>query len=271
VVGGCAQWKDGTGSTSLVASHTADSVLDSPQRVVIEVDFVNTTIDSRDPEQSADLWQWVDEASVDAALRKRLIDNGLRVGFVSNQERFDSKLKEITVQQNAVEEFMSQASVASEVSHGSQRLPMRFGRRYELALRQPFEGSHVALVRDGDEVIGQTLANAQYFLAMTASPADTLQRVNLTVLPEVQYGAARQKWVSSDSAIRIDTLRETWSLEMIKLGLVAAAGDLIVIAPDTPLRGLASKMLTGNGADQNEQQLIVLIRVVQVPGPGKET
>ena len=169
-----------------------------------------------------------------------------------------------------MEEFFSEAAVASEVSHGRQRIPMRFGRRYELALRQPFEGTHTALVRSQAETLGRTLNNAQYFLALTASPADTAQKIRLRIRPEIQYGAAKQKWVSSDSAIRIDTLRENWSLEMLDINLAAAAGDTIVIAPDTPTHGLASKMLTGNGTDQHEQQLVVLIHVTQIPSPADQ-
>ncbi len=243
---------------------------DPQQRVVVEVEFVNASLDAMDADQKAGLWQWVDETSVDARLRQSLLDNGVRIGVVSNQPRFQSRLEASTIQPDAVEEFLSEAAVASEVSHGRQRIPMRFGRRYELALRQPFEGTHTALIRTEGETIGRTLSNAQYFFALTASQADVAQQIRLRIRPEIQYGAAKQKWVSSDSAIRIDTRRETWSLEMLDIDVAAVAGDTIVVAPDTPTHGLASKMLTGNGTDQHEQQLVVLIHVTQIPSPADQ-
>ncbi len=255
---------------SQLDASQVENVLEQRQRLVVEVDFVNSAIDSMDADQTAGMWQWVDETSIDAVLRQRLLDNGIRIGVVTNTERFRSRLDEFSIEQDVVEEFLNQASVASEVSHGQQRIPMRLGRRYELALRQPFEGSHVALVRDKGETIGRTLNNAQYFLAMTATESNAAQQIRLRIQPEIQYGAARQKWVSSDTAIRIDTRRETWSLDMLDIQLTAAAGDTIVIAPDTPTRGLASKMLIGNGTNQHEQQLIVLIHVAQVPTPADD-
>ena len=245
-----------------VASTTGQS-----KRVVLEVRFVNTALDALDPDQTAGLWQWVDETSIDARQRQRLLENGVRVGLVANESRFLSRLESFAVETDVVEEFLSQASVASDVSHGDQRIPIRLGRRYELALRQPFEGSHVGLVSGDGEVTGRTLNNAQYFLAFTATAADSVEQLRLRIRPEIQYGAARPKWVSSDTAIRIDTRRETWALDMLSIDVLAAQGDTIVMAPDTPTRGLASKMLIGNGTDQDPEQLLVLIRVARIPSP----
>jgi hypothetical protein len=234
---------------------------------LVEVEFINTALEMMEAEQRSGLWQWVDETSIEAGLRQNLLDNGIRIGRVTNLERFEKGLRSSVSQPDVVEEFLSQASVATEVSHGQQRIPMRLGKRCELALRQPFEGSHVALVRDGDETIGRTLLNAQYFLALTATAADTAQQIRLSIQPEIQHGTARPKWVSSETAIRIDTRRETWTLDMLNIKLDASAGDTIVIAPDAPSRGLATKMLTGQATDQAEQQLVVLIHVIQIPSP----
>lgn len=263
---GCAHWNDSP--IQRTGEATAGAPLpENPQRAVLQVDFVNASLENMDTDQLTGLWQWVEETALDTALRQKLLDNGLRVGLVSNHERFQSKLQGITIEPNAVDTFLSEASVASEVSHGKQRIPMRLGRRYELPLRQPLEGSHVALIQLGDERIGRTLDNAQYFLVLTASESTNAQQVRLRVRPEIQHGAARQKWVSSDTAIRIDTRRETWSLDSLDIQFDAPVGSTIVIAPDSPIRGLASKMLSGSGTDQHEEQLVILIHVAQVPSP----
>ena len=265
-LGGCAQWKDAKRISHAEAS-SSENPLDQGQQLLVEVDFVNCDVNSLDQDQTAAMWQWVDETSIDTKLRQRLLDNGLRIGVVTNAERFRDRLDESSIKEDVVEKFLNQASVASEISHGKQRIPMRLGRRYELALRQPFEGSHVTLIRADGDPIGRTLSNAQYFLSLTASETNAPQQIRLRIQPEIQYGAARQKWVSSDTAIRIDTRRETWSLDMLDIQLMAKAGDTIVIAPDHPLHGLANKMLMGNGTDQDSQQLVVLIHVANIPTP----
>lgn len=266
---GCARWKDFHDSSPISETQQKSAVrgLGERQRTLLEVDFVNTNMSSMDADQVAGLWQWVDETSIDAKLRQRLLDNGIRVGLLRNRERFQQRLDDVSIESSVIEEFLNEAAVASDVSHGQQRIPMRMGRRYELALRQPFEGSHVTLVRADDETIGRTLKNAQYFLTLTASQANSPQQIRLSIGPEVQYGNAKQKWVSSERAIRIDTRRETWSLEMLDIHLLAAQGDTIVIAPEMPANGLAKRMLTGTGNDQDPRQLVVLIHVLQIPSP----
>ena len=142
---------------------------------------------------------------------------------------------------------------------------MRFGKRVELPLGQPIEGSHVAMLRVDGETVGQTLPNAQYLFALTATQADSANQIRLKIRPEIQYGDTKQKWVSSDTALRIDSRRETWSLPELDLNLIASEQDLIVLAPTRPLKALAKRMWSGTGSDQEDEELYVLLRIVQIP------
>ncbi len=267
---GCATWKDTTPSEIEVDSRNT-ATLGSRKQVLLDVEFVNIATDIgdltdvEDVDQSNAYWQWVDETAVDVTARQRLIANGIRVGAVANEERFRQRLAAASTEQDVVEEFLSRASVASDVSHGEKRIPMRFGRRYELPLRQPIEGSHVALVRLEGETIGRTLNHAQYFFGITATRAAGQKQVHLKFRPEVHFGDARQKWISSESAIRIDTQRDSWSIPELDIELKASEGDLLVFAADTPVSGLAKHMLSGQGTHHDPQQVVVLVRVAQVP------
>lgn len=261
---GCASWKEPTSSEPLFEQNVQHT-FENKKRVVLEVEFVNIAVDESDRDQTASIWQWVDESAIEAAIRRRLVDNGLRAGFIANEERFRARLADATSQQDVVEAFLSKASVASDVSHGELKIPMRLGRRYELPLHQPIEGSHVALVRIDDETIGRTLNNAQYFFAITASRGNAPKQVRLRFRPEVQFGDTHQKWVSSDTAIRIDTRRDTWSISDLDLTTIASEGETLVIAPTSPLTGLAKHMLSGAGPDQSPMQVVLLVRVAQVP------
>lgn len=264
LLSGCASWKEPS-PVSDAFEQGRQQTYENKKRVMLEVEFVNVGVDEFDLDETASLWQWVDEAAIEASMRRRLIDNGIRVGFLANEERFRARLDDSKSEGDVVEEFLSKASVASEVSHGELKIPMRFGRRHELPLRQPMEGSHAALVRIEDQTIGRTLQNAQYFFAITATRGPSPQQVRLRFRPEIQFGDTRQKWVSSDTAIRIDSRRDTWSIPELDLTTTAQEGQTLVIAPTTPISGLARHMLTGAGPDHSEVQVIVLVRVAQVP------
>lgn len=233
--------------------------------MILEFEFVNIAVDDDDIDQSASLWQWIDETAVDPDLRRILLANGIRVGFVASEERFRQRLTDSTIEQDVVETFLSQASVASDVSRGKKRIPMRLGHRYELPLRQPIAGSHVALVRADGETIGRTLSNAQYFLAVTPTQASGIKQVDLRFRPEIQFGDARQKWTSSDTAVRIDTRRDVWSLPELDLTVTAKEHDTLVIAATSPAVGLAKHMLMGNDSNNDQEQVVILVRVAQVP------
>ncbi|QDT05769.1 hypothetical protein K227x_41730 [Rubripirellula lacrimiformis] len=269
-VGGCANWKENSSVDALTsASRNPPAgqrrIGESKKSIVLDVEFVNIKVDQTDPDQAASLWQWVDETPIDVHLRSRLIDNGLRVGVVSSDERFRQRLSAIASDHDALDNFLASAAVASDVSRGEKRIPMRIGKRYELNLRTPIEGQHVAMARIGDQTIGRTLNNAQYLMAVHPIQMTGQQQIMLKLRTEIQHGEMRQKWIGSDSAIRIDQRRETWSIPSLDLDIEAAQGDMIVIAPTWPLTGLAKRMLAGLNADNQEEQIVVLIRIDRVP------
>lgn len=270
---GCRTWSNA--GTEVLTNHNPQA--NDPtgprsfnrKRVILDVEFVNAVPRSSSApparESSPSLWRWVDETCIDPSVRQNMIRNGIRVGLVNNEEEFRNQLNEHEDDRDLVETFLAEASIASDLAHGSQSMPMRLGRRYELPLRQPFEGSHVAMIRDGDDLIGKTMQNAQYVLALTSNRGNTPEQIELKVHPEIQHGDTVRKWVSSDTALRIDSRRETWQLECLNLQFTAQEGDLIVIAPTQPLHGLAKHMLSGAGQDNQQEQLVLLIRVAQIP------
>ena len=259
---GCASWTD---RETDQAKSKLPTLKPNARSLVLEVEFVPIDVDTTDPDDVQSLWQWVDETAVDSGTRHVWLANGLRAGRVVRRERLRSRLETMKSQQNAVDQFLSEAEIASEVAQGGKRIPMRLGRRYELPLREPISGSHVTLVRVKGETIGQTLTDPQYLLAVTTNDGQSPKQVEVTLRPEIQHGAMKQQWVTSDSALRIDRRREAWSLEELTLRLTATEGDLFMIASTIPRMGLGKQMLSGNRADSMEQQVILLIRVEKIP------
>ncbi len=265
---GCAPWK----STPYLETNDPLGLpmRQESSRIVLEVEFINSSTAFIDDTTFESLWQHVDETVIDSDRRLTFLENGLRVGKIQNLDRFREAIEKSVTETNVVDDFLAEASVASEVSHGIQTVPLRLGKRSEFPLRQPFEGSHIALIRDNGQTIGKTLDNAQYFLGLTATEANHPKQIRLAIEPMIQHGNAKQKWVSSESAIRIDTRRETWDLSMLNLTTEMRVGDTILFAPTRPSRGIGPKMLSGKGEDQSDRQLIVLIHVTDIPLPSEK-
>jgi hypothetical protein len=238
---------------------------ESPRAVVLGVEFIPVPGERLSPDHLQSLWQWTDETVIDPPRRRRLLANGLRAGRVLRGDRVKARLDFLQGGEDVVDDFLSRAEIATDVSNGTRRIPMRVGQRYELPLRDPIPGSDVTLVRIGDEMHGRTLNEPQFLFAVTLSEIDAPRQVRLRLRPEIQHGSMRQRWVSSDSALRIDTRREAWSLETLDISLDVSEGDTVLVTGTAPAKGLGKQMLSGVGADQSPQQLIVLINVIRVP------
>lgn len=246
------------------AESPLKSLSQNARTPVIEISFIGVPLESGQTDPSDGIWQWIDETKIDALERRRLRANGIRVGVVSNEDQFRQRLESQTASPDVIDDFLSQASIKTDMSHGTERLPLRFGRRYELPLRQPVEGTEVTLLRLDGETLGQTLVRPQYLLGITAQTATNPTQIDLLIRPEIQHGDAKQKWISSDSAFRIDTRRESWKLADLDLNVTVGESDLLVITADTPSRGLGKQMLSGTGSDHAQQQVLLLIDVIQV-------
>ena len=259
---GCATWNADTETVST----TLPTAGENARSVILDIQFVPIAIDGDQRDLDASLWQWVDETIVDSGARQRFMDNGLRVGRLINRERFDLKLNDARIPRDVVDQFLTQASIASDVSHGDRRIPMRLGRRYELPVREPISGSNVTLLRLQEKTVGKTLQDPQYLFAVTPSDLGT-GRVRLRLRPEVQHGEMRPQWISSDSALLVDRRRETWSISELDIELDGAEGDTFIVAGVTPPQGLAQQMFSGRTADHTGHRVVLIIRIDQVPQP----
>tara|TARA_R110002073_G_scaffold7245_8_gene41377 strand:+ start:8102 stop:9190 length:1089 start_codon:yes stop_codon:yes gene_type:complete len=263
-VAGCATWIDRS-TADAVLNHTNSNPLaavkPSSQAMVLSVDFHPIQPEAVTADRVASMWQWVDEMIIEPAHRSELAENGIRVGKVIRPDQFRQRLAEMAGPRDVVDVFLGEADVASEVSVGSRKIPMRLAKRYELPLRQPRSGAHVTLLRTQGQTVGRTLQDPQYVLAITPTQSKTASQIHLQCRPEIQHGVMRQKWISSDSAMRIDSRRDAWSLPWLDIDLEGGKGDLFVIAASQPAFGLGKEMMSGVSADNIEEQVVVLIQI----------
>lgn len=216
-------------------------------------------------DDESDLWRWVDETVLAAPARRELRANGIRAGRLVREDRFREALARQRDQSDIIDDFLREAEVSSRLAQGSRSLPLRFGSRAEVPLHQPLAGDRVTLVKTGSQLIGKTLGNPQLNLVLTARPGDGSRELLLDVRPEIRHGEARQAFISSDSAIRIDTRREVWRLETLDFSSRMSVGDVLVLSTTATPRGVGAQMLTDAGSSGEDARLYLLLRLDSVP------
>lgn len=217
-------------------------------------------------DREASVWQWVDETVIAASTRRQLQSNGLRIGRVVQEDRFRRAIEQRHGGGgDEVDTLLREAEVLSSLAQGSRKLSMRFGRRYEIPLHQPRSGQQVLLLRENRELVGRTLSHPQLLLGLLLTQGNTPGEVVLGVRPEIQHGEAKQSFVKSDSALRIDTRREVWKLENLDFAATLTEGDAFVISTTTPPIGIGEQMLTDVTSGHGREQLVLLIRLTAVP------
>ncbi len=290
IAGGCASWSDrGTAASKsplipLTQDKTAAAVeftfvpvtlpriTESESESVTESNSANelSLRESSNGEQTLaqrlqSMWQWVDETCIDPGLRSRLAENGLRIGRVTDQQRFESRLAEMKPIQDQVGTFLAKTSVATETKQGTESIQMQLGRRYELPVRQQTKGNDVAMVRLGGEIRGETVLDPQYLMAVSLVQGRASGELRLRMRPEIQHGALKQTWVGQNTALRIDSKRSVWSLEELEVDLVGGEGDMFVISALESNAGIGSQMFMGSLYDGKNQHTVLLVKLAHVP------
>jgi hypothetical protein len=235
---------------------------------VPETDSSPDADDSVDPMsvsgEPIDIWRLLDETVVVPEVRGSLRRNGIRFGKVQNVGDFHQQLQAIRRTPSPTSEVLEIADVQSDLSHQARRITCRIGKRYELPVRQPATQDQVVLVARGDATVGQTLSNAQPLFALRASTADS-RSVTLLLRPEIQHGEMRQTWVGSDAALRIENRRDAWVLDDLTTEITLEKGGILVAGGIDPTFGLGKHMFTGTTAEGDTDQVLMVIRVVELP------
>jgi hypothetical protein len=211
-----------------------------------------------------DIWNWIDETVIAPEVRHALRRNGLRIGKAQRVGDFSERLNRIRRQGDQSSRVLEVAEVESDLSHQSRKITCRIGKRYELPVRQPAAGEQAVLVTLGGQTLGKTLSQAQPLFALRANTAD-VNSIKLSLRPEIQHGALRQAWVGSDAALRIDNRRDAWTFDELVTEIRLEKGGILVAGCIDPPFGLGQHMFTGTTAEGDADQVLMIIRVADLP------
>jgi hypothetical protein len=203
------------------------------------------------------LWNDLDEQELPAPLRRSLSANGFRAGLVGMQAPASlSRLLDLS------QESSSPASDGKPVGDGPpavslKALHVRPGKLSELVISGSYAKLPVLLSDEG-QVQGKTYYDAQGLFAMKVYPQGD-GRVRLEIIPELQHGEAKTRYIGDDGMFRLDASRPKQSFEKLTVEMPLSPGQMLVLTchPDRP-GSLGYQFFTEALSDRVEQKLLVI-------------
>lgn len=212
------------------------------------------------------MWRSIDETVFDARVRQAWLANGLRIGILNNDNSAaDAQID--APQLDPINELFAGAKVLGGKADGREIIPLRPSRRHELPLAPALSGTATVLFQKADGLAGQALEAPQLLLAITAENGPRMGQSRIQIRPEIQHGAVRQKFISSDIAVRIQAGRDRWELSELNLTWTAQPGSTLVIAPviqaaeSEPTFGLGQQMLRDADHLVDDQHIVAFLQV----------
>jgi len=233
---GCRFIGTGAGATATDPAGARTTRKPAARTIPLEILFVRC--DAHDPEVQDELWRFVDEQFLAADVRRRLADNGLRVGIVG-----DHLPPHLAGRFTAAGGDPAGAPLATDAALAGRQLRLLPGRRSEIVTGSGI-GELVLLEQTGDGVRGATYRDASPMLVIEARPAAD-GRVRITAVPEIRHGPLEKSWVGEDGMFRLETGQRRHHLEQLRFSatlpregmlIVGSAGDDSASVGDCLLR-----------------------------------
>ena len=203
----------------------------SPDSVAMEIIWARFSVN--DPVLGDAVWRDIDEAQIDPAVRRELVDNGFRAGVISGSMP-EAISKVLHQGESSAESTQKEGGkspngelLTDPVVHG-RKCRVRRNQRSEIQASEVYP-SMPLLLKGGDGLGGRPYTQAQAVYALRVEPRPD-RSVNVWLTPEVHHGAPRTKFLGGDEAmLRMETQREREVFEKMRLSVKLSPGDSLVL------------------------------------------
>ena len=244
-----------------------------------------------DPDLDDRMWSEIDEEGLPAPLRARLAANGFRAGVIGGHmpAALDRVLRESPAGTTEVTDAASPPADPPMTDGTGVFEPKPVNLLHEPKVRRSLwqtrpghrgivvtagEQSripHVAiLVRDDDgRVTGRSYEKVLGALSLKAYPEPD-GRVRIEVIPELEHGDPRSRFIASDGMIKPDYRPDTVLFKDLIVQAVLSPGQTLVLGTRADKPGsLGSHFFTEQPEAQPLEQKLLLIRLAQAPSDGR--
>ncbi len=232
----------------------------SQDSLVLDIFFIRFPFGDEQADNA--LWEEIDEQHFPPECRRRLSENGFRVGRIGGSVPVElSKLLELGEKPVAGGE---PAKLALDELDGGPRVRRRHlqiqpRRRIEIMASDEYDELPVITKDDSGQVSGKFFKKAQPMLALRAE-LESDGRVNLSVTPEVHHGQSRMKVkAGTQGVMQLDSSRGREVFDTLASRATLAPGDMYVVSvlPDHS-GSLGHHFFTETNSGKLEQKLIVI-------------
>lgn len=217
-----------------------------------------------------DLWEHLDEQRIDADVRVRLADNGMRMGVVAGHN--PSQLLELidSIDQAYRSEGVQLEIVDHEAAElvESTRRNLRAGQRWEMIASEIRPSESMFTMEEDGSPSGRRYRNAQYLFSSVLQLAPG-GAVELKITPELQHGEQHLAAAAvGTQSLTLQHARSRKVFDELRTVVTLHPGEILVATclPDRPASFGGRCFLAGTGEER--LQKLLLVRLVQVQHDG---
>ncbi len=256
-VSGCASWsteKKPERETSLLPPRQLN-----PDSVLVETVFV------RFPQAAApdlaEIWNSTNESLLDIELRRRLDQNGLRVGLIVGELPWVIRQQLESTGAKQTTDALEHVGLAADVDNKMRKLQCRAGRRKDLLVKPELvDPLTVITMRDDKHVIGETFERATVLFDLRAVPhGDGTATIELT--PEIQHGDHRQTFRRNDFGVLPEMSRGLHVWNDLRIVAKLQPGQILLVASTAPAKALGSAFFVSKTAENLDEHVLLLLRL----------
>jgi len=251
---GCASWEDSAAGSSFELPAPRMS----PDSVVLEIAFVNLPADSS--ERFEKVWQSVDEQRLPNELRRNLASNGLRTGIVG--AHLPDLLRDLLDRDDELLNAPTSGRTAGEDAYlRRRRLPIRAHQPAKIVATPDIRDRLVVVYHDQGHVRAKDFELAQGVFSLLSIPQGD-GRVKLQLIPTVEHGELRNRYVGGDGTFLLQPERETHTFDALRVEFVLSPGETVVLTGTADRKGIGGHFF--RAAENPEANgTLMLIRLAQ--------
>lgn len=230
--------------------------------VGVEIFFVRRSVGNQDSAQG--IWNNVTEMSFSEQTRRQLRLNGFRFGLLaSGQVSHLLDLLKIADPQSgakidAWDEMIKFAKDENVMGRYVELLP---GQPTE-ALASDIYNELTVLQNTGDGIGGESYSQAQCVFRITSTPRPD-GAIDLTILPEIQYGQSKQQYLYEQGMVKLEYGRCKKTFDQLQLKTKLRPGEMVVLSCLPDQKASLGANFFSDATIRGDYQKLMILRLVR--------
>lgn len=234
----------------------------SSDSVGLEIFFIRRSVSAED--WAKDIWENVSEIPFPEQTRQKLRLNGFRFGVLGS------------AQTSTLVDMLNLVNPGSQAHADSWEDAIQFVkdekvmRRYvELTAGQPAEAlasdiyDHLTVLQKTDESLGgDSYQEAQCVFRLISAPRPDAA-VDLTILPEIQYGQPRQQYVFEQGSVKMEYGRNRKTFESLQMKVKLKPGEMVVLSSRSDQTASLGSQFFSDATIRGDFQKIMILRLAR--------